>query len=58
MVRHSGTYGGRSGLYELAVLNGTQAKSELCYTTPITGDVLGYLTPEEVVETTARVGML
>ena len=30
--------------YEVAVLK----DGDLCYDTPITGDVLGYLTPEEV----------
>lgn len=38
------SYGGSEGLFELAVLfNG-----ELCYDTPVTSDVLGYLTPEQV----------
>lgn len=37
-------YGGDLGLYELAVLKG----ASLCYDTPITNDVIGYLTPVEV----------
>lgn len=41
-----GTYGCEQGLYELAVTKGPDFR--LCYTTPITGDVLGYLTPDDV----------
>jgi hypothetical protein len=39
------SYGGRDGLYELAVLD---KSGQLIYDTPVTSDVLGYLTPEEV----------
>ena len=35
---------------ELAVLRGTKDDSEICYDTPITGDVCGHLTPESLVE--------
>lgn len=41
------TYGGKSGLYELAVLN---SKGDLTYDTPITSDVLGYLSQEDVTD--------
>lgn len=41
------SYGGREGFYEIAVLMG----GKLCYTTPITDDVLGYLTETQVTET-------
>ncbi len=40
------SYGGSDGLFELAVLKG----DELCYDTPITSDVIGYLQWEEVLE--------
>lgn len=46
VVRHDGSYGGESGLYELAVLKG----SKICYDTPVTGDVEGWLTPDKVTE--------
>jgi hypothetical protein len=45
VVKHSGSYGGRRGLYELAVLDND---GKLTYDTPITDDVLGYLSPKEV----------
>jgi hypothetical protein len=55
VVSHSFSYGGKSGLYELAVLD---VDGELTYDTPVTGDVIGYLTPEEVTKTMALVQKL
>lgn len=45
VVSHSYSYGGRDGLYEVAVLD---SNDELTYDTPVTNDVIGYLTEEEV----------
>jgi len=45
VVKHSGSYGGNQGLWEVAVLN---SEGELCYDTPITSDVLGHLNDPEV----------
>jgi hypothetical protein len=42
------SYGGRDGLFEIAVLIGDEDSYEICYTTPIASDVIGYLTSEEV----------
>lgn len=42
------TYGGSDGLYELAVFG---KDGEITYDTPITNDVLGYLSEEEVEKT-------
>jgi hypothetical protein len=41
------TYGGEDGLYELAVLD---SNGKLTYETPITNDVEGYLTPDDVTK--------
>jgi len=55
IVQHSFSYGKDKGLWELAVIkyepNETDIhKFELDYTTPITDDVLGYLTESDVNE--------
>jgi hypothetical protein len=48
VIRSSHSYGGTSGLYELAVLKGTEDKWKICYDTYITEDVLGYQTEEQI----------
>lgn len=48
-------YGQESGLYELAVLN---SSGSLTYDTPVTDDVLGFLTVEEVVEALDKIEAL
>ena len=45
IVRHIMSYGGKLGLYELAILD---KEGDLTYDTPVTNDVIGYLTSEEV----------
>lgn len=55
VVSHTFSYGGKDGLYELAVLD---KNGELTYKTPITNDVLGYLEPEQVTEIMAKVQSL
>ena len=43
------TYGGDQGLKELAVIKfSSEDKWSICYETPITDDVIGYLSDEEV----------
>ena len=42
------TYGGEDGLYELAVILGSDGK--LTYDTPVTDDVEGYLTEDDVTK--------
>jgi len=50
LVSNEFSYGGRDGLYEIAVLIGYEDDYTLCYDTHITSDVLGYLTLEKVIE--------
>ena len=45
---HGGSYGGKDGLWEIAVL---KADGDLDYSTPITSDVLGWLDVPEVEST-------
>ncbi len=44
VVKHDFSYGGKNGLWELAVLN----EGELDYSTVITHDVIGHLSWKEV----------
>lgn len=54
-----GTYGADEGLYELAVLAyEPEEESSLTYETPITSDVLGYLSAEEVEQTLDQIRAL
>ena len=48
------TYGGRDGLWELAILRG----ANIDYTTPITRDVIGYLNEEEVQDVLRQINNL
>lgn len=45
VIKGEHTYGGKQGLWEIAVLD--QA-GELCYTTSVTNDVIGHLNDPEV----------
>jgi hypothetical protein len=47
VVSHTYSYGGKDGLFEVAVLG---KDGDLTYDTPVTNDVIGYLKPEEVTE--------
>lgn len=47
VIRHEFSYGGNEGLFEVAVLG---KGGGLTYDTPITDDVLGHLSEEEVLE--------
>lgn len=46
VVKSPMSYGGAEGLYEIAVLK----DDNIVYDTPITDDVLGYLTEEDVTK--------
>ena len=54
VVKSDYTYGGKNGLYELAVFK----DGEICYDTPITDDVIGYLRPEVVTDVMAKIQQL
>lgn len=58
IIRGMYTYGGEEGLYELAVLKGTANSADICYDTPITDDVIGYLTMPEAMEIASKVAAL
>ena len=45
VVQHAYSYGGKKGLWEMAVLD---SEGSLCYDTEITDDVLGHLNDPEV----------
>lgn len=55
VVRTSWTYGGKEGLYELAVLD---SDGSLTYSTPVTNDVIGYLSEDEVSDIMEQVQKL
>jgi len=55
VIKSSFSYGGKNGLYELAVLD---TDGEITYETDVTDDVIGHLTPEQVTETMAFVQAL
>jgi hypothetical protein len=47
VIRTERSYGGAAGLYELAVLD---KYGDMVYDTPITDDVLGHLTEDDVTK--------
>ena len=51
-VSHSYSYGGKIGLFEIAVLD---KDGNLTYDTPVTNDVIGYLTEEDVTDVMKQV---
>lgn len=52
------TYGGKEGLYEIAVLKFDGHESTLTYDTPITNDVLGWQSLEDVAGVLVAVAAL
>lgn len=51
VITGAGAYGGDDGLYELAVIR----DGRICYDTPVTDDVIGHLSPDDV--TAARIAV-
>lgn len=67
VIKHYGSYGYERDLFELAVLKfhdedeeeyGIGGEWDLCYETPITNDVIGYLTNDEVLELLEKIKQL
>ena len=54
VVKSPHSYGGDKGLYELAIFK----DGDICYDTPITDDVIGYLRPEDVTDVLAKIQQL
>lgn len=54
IVKHNGSYGREDDMWKIAVMK----DGECCYDTPITDDVIGWLTSEEVMHYATRVKML
>jgi hypothetical protein len=52
VVSHTYSYGGKDGLFEIAVLD---KDGDLTYDTPVTNDVIGYLTEEDVTDVMKQV---
>jgi hypothetical protein len=52
VVSHTYSYGGKKGLYEVAVLG---SDGDLTYETPVTNDVIGYLSEKAVSEVMKQV---
>jgi len=51
VVKSVYSYGGNQDLYELAVIK----DDAICYDTPITDDVLGYLTEDDVTKYLSKI---
>ena len=55
IIKHDGSYGRERDLFEIAVLDESK---NLTYTTPITDDVIGYLSEEEALEICKKISEL
>jgi len=70
VVRHKHSYGGSEGLWEIAVLKDMGRNTQMyddvewlqnydiCYDTPITNDVLGWLNGREALKILMKIGEL
>jgi hypothetical protein len=59
VIRNRYSYGGEEGFFELAVVHGDRWEdAPLCYATPITEDVLGWLTETKVIEELHKIARL
>ena len=59
IVQHDYSYGGRVGLWEIAVTKYDEdGEWDLCYDTSITSDVLGHLSESEVTDYLTQIEQL
>ena len=59
IVQHDYSYGGRVGLWEIAVTKYDEdGEWDLCYDTSITSDVLGHLSEDEVTDYLTQIEQL
>lgn len=62
IVKHDGSYGREQNKWEIAVLKRGKEndvkKYDLCYDTPITDDVIGFLTGPEVMDYAKQIAAL
>jgi hypothetical protein len=58
VIKSEYSYGGRDGLYEVAVLRGNSDEWDIVYDTSITEDVVGYLSKDGVDEVLMQVEAL
>jgi hypothetical protein len=61
IIQHDFSYGGDRGLWELAVIKKNSKNEDgwdICYDTPITNDVLGHLSENEVNNVVEKVKAL
>lgn len=52
------SYGNDEDLFEIAVLKGNINSCDICYDTPITDDVLGYQTSEDINNVLEKISKL
>ena len=59
IVQHDFSYGGKKGLWELAVIKYDEdGEWDICYNTSITSDVLGYLSEDDVTDYLTQIEQL
>lgn len=58
VIKHYGSYGFERDLFELAVIKFDGNDFNLCYETPITDNVIGNLTNDEVLDCLERIRKL
>ena len=58
VIKGRGSYGGNKDLYELAVVKTEGDNWDICYTTEITDDVIGFLTEDGITHILGQIEAL